>query len=64
MQKLEFPQTDPYAKRPGDVPYKLEILWDVVIGMTILHIGALYFLIQLYFGQKPSVAAFIFSEFN
>lgn len=61
--ELDFPSHDPYAPRkPGEKPYQREILWDVVVGMLILHIGTFYNFVQFYNGWRPPAAAVIFSE--
>lgn len=40
LSKRDYPNTDPYDTKPGEKPYKMEIVWPNVFFFLYLHITA------------------------
>lgn len=41
-QQKDRPNKNPYERKPGEKPYKLEIVWRNIIAFLYLHFAAVY----------------------
>lgn len=41
-KQKDRPNKKPYERKPGEKPYKLEIVWLNVVAFIYLHFGAVY----------------------
>lgn len=58
--KKDRPNSQPYDTKPGEKPYKLEIVWRNVLAFIYLHGSALYAI----YAYTPKTSTLVIGESN